>query len=123
MTDSTHDFCKCIKVYCISVPAEDNFGIFFLVSGILQLFWVIPMVKRWGKPWYLIGIGGTVASIIIWAMTRVPNPITGGRALPINSMSIVTEIFEFAFIIITAIIILTRQERIAPKQKEQLRKY
>jgi hypothetical protein len=97
-----------------------NFGIFFLVSGILQLFWVIPMVRRWGKPWYLIGIGGTIVLIIIWAITRVPNPITGGRALPINTMSIITELFEFAFIIIT-IIIVTRQERITPKQKEQLR--
>jgi hypothetical protein len=78
------------------------------------------MVRRWGKPWYLIGIGGTIVLIIIWAITRVPNPITGGRALPINTMSIITELFEFAFIIIT-IIIVTRQERITPKQKEQLR--
>jgi hypothetical protein len=43
--------------------------------------------------------------IIMWVMTRVPNPITKGRALPINSISIVTELFEIAFIIITALII------------------
>jgi hypothetical protein len=43
--------------------------------------------------------------IIMWVMTSVPNPITNGRALPVNSISIVTELFEIAFIIITEIII------------------
>ena len=52
--------------------------------------------------------------IDIWAMTRVPNPITGGRALPINSLSII-ELFEFAFIIITAIIISVEKSQKAPK--------
>ena len=36
-----------------------NSAIFFLVSGIAQIFWVLPMVKRWGKMWYYIGIAGT----------------------------------------------------------------
>ena len=97
-----------------------NIGIFFLVTAVVQLFWVIPMIRRWGKTWYYIGIGGTVVLIILWAITRVPNPITNGRAIPINSMSIATELFEFAFIIITAIIVV-RQGRLAPKEKEQLR--
>lgn len=97
-----------------------NIGIFFLVSAILQLFWVIPMIRRWGRTWYYVGIGGTVVLIILWAITRVPNPITNGRAIPINSISIITELFEFAFIIITAIIVV-RQGRLAPKEKEQLR--
>jgi hypothetical protein len=83
----------------------NDIGMFFLVSGVLQLFWVIPMIRRWGRPWYYFGLGGTIVLIIIWLMTRVPNPITNGRALPINSLSIVTELFEIAFIIITAIII------------------
>jgi hypothetical protein len=43
--------------------------------------------------------------IIMWVMTLVPNPITNRRALPVNSISIVTELFEIAFIIITEIII------------------
>ncbi len=25
------------------------FGIFFLIAGIAQLFWALPMAKRWGK--------------------------------------------------------------------------
>jgi len=29
-------------------------AIFFLGSGIAQIFWILPMIKRWGKPWYYI---------------------------------------------------------------------
>jgi len=54
-------------------------------------------------------------------MTRVPNPITNGRALPINSMSIITEIFEIAFIIITAIIISKDRSKRAPEIKQDIK--
>jgi hypothetical protein len=43
----------------------NEIGMFFLVSGVLQLFWVIPMIRRWGRPWYYIGLGGTIVLIII----------------------------------------------------------
>ena len=60
--------------------------------------------------------------VILWSTTRVPNPITHGRALPINSMSIVTELFEFAFIIITAIIIISNKRSIrAPEIKQDVK--
>ena len=42
-----------------------NFGIFFTVAGIAQLFWVVPMIRRWGRPWYYVGIGGTIVLIIL----------------------------------------------------------
>ena len=35
-----------------------NSGMLFLIGGIAQLFWIIPTIKRWGTPWYTIGIGG-----------------------------------------------------------------
>jgi hypothetical protein len=94
-------------------------GIFFLVGGISQLFWVIPMVKKWRRIWYYVGIAGTIVLIIMYFVTRVPNPITA-RALPINSMGIIIEIFQFIYIGLTAYIV-ARQGRIEPKQKEQLR--
>ena len=53
-------------------------------------------------------------------MTPVPNPITNGRALPINSMSIITELFEIAFIIITAIIISKERSKRAPEIKQDV---
>jgi hypothetical protein len=82
-----------------------NSGVFFLISGIAQIFWVIPMLKRWGRTWYYIGIVGTIILIIMWVMTRVPgNPITG-RGGPISEMAVAIEVFQVAYIIITAIII------------------
>ena len=82
-----------------------NSGVFFLISGIAQIFWVIPMLKRWGRTWYYIGIAGTIVLIIMWVMTRIPgNPITG-RGGPISEMAIAIEVFQVAYIIITAIII------------------
>jgi hypothetical protein len=43
--------------------------------------------------------------IILWALTRAPNPITGGRALPIDEMGIAIVAFQIAYIVITVIII------------------
>lgn len=88
------------------IGRNPNSGIFFIISGIAQIFWVIPMLKRWGRIWYFLGIGGTIILIIMWVITRIPeNPITG-RGGPISEMAIVIEIFQIAYIIITAIIIL-----------------
>lgn len=80
-------------------------GIFFIIAGIAQIFWAIPMVAKWGRRWYYIGIAGTLVLIILWAVTRLPNPITAGRALPINETGIAIEVFQIAYIVITFIII------------------
>ena len=112
-----------IRLFSMGLDRGINeIGIFFLISGLLQLFWVIPMIRHWGRPWYYFGLGGTIVLVILWSITRVPNPITHGRALPINSMSIVTELFEFAFIIITAIIIISNKRSIrAPEIKQDVK--
>jgi len=97
-----------------------NSAIFFLVAGIAQLFWAIPMLKRWGKIWYYIGIAGTIILIIMWAITRMPgNPIIG-RGGPINEIGIAIEVFQIAYVVITAIIIVKESKkgaRISPKEK------
>ena len=81
-------------------------GIFFIIAGIAQLFWALPMIKRWGRIWYLIGIGGTIILIILWAITRMPgNPITG-RGGPLNEIGISIQVFQIAYVVITAIIIV-----------------
>lgn len=88
-----------------------NFGIFFIVAGIAQLFWVVPMIRRWGMPWYYVGIGGTIVLIILFVITRMPdNPITG-RAGPINPMAIAIEVFQAAFIGLTVAIIVYESKR------------
>jgi hypothetical protein len=84
---------------------KSKFWSIFLISGIAQIFWVIPMLKRLGRTWYYIGIVGTIILIIMWVMTRIPgNPITG-RGGPISEMAVAIEVFQVAYIIITAIII------------------
>src|SRR5918999_4301762 len=88
-----------------------NSGVFFIVAGIAQIFWTVPMLKRWGRIWCYVGIAGTIVLIIMWAMTRVPNnPITG-RGGPISEMAIAIEVFQIAYVVITAIIIERERER------------
>jgi hypothetical protein len=92
-----------------------NFFIFFLVAGIAQIFWVVPMIKRWGLPWYLIGIGGTIVLIALFAITRMPdNPITG-RGGPISPLGLAIEVMQAAFIGLSIIIIIyeSRRKRIS----------
>jgi hypothetical protein len=88
-----------------------NSGVFFIIAGIAQIFWAIPMLKRWGRIWYYIGIAGTIVLIIMWVMTRAPgNPITG-RAGPISEMAIAIEVFQIAYVVITEIIIKKERNR------------
>jgi hypothetical protein len=108
-----------ILLFSNTIGRNPMTGIFFLVGGLAQLFWIIPMIKKWGRIWYYIGIAGTIVLIIMYFITRAPNPITA-RALPVNSLGIVIEIFQFIYIGITGYI-SARQGRIEPKQKEQLR--
>jgi hypothetical protein len=85
-------------------------GIFFIVAGIAQLFWILPMIKRWGKVWYWIGIGGTIILIVMWAVTRMPgNPITG-RGGPLNEIGIAIQVFQIAYVVITAIILVKERK-------------
>jgi hypothetical protein len=87
-------------------------GIFFIISGLAQLFWAIPMIKRWGRIWYLIGIAGTIILIVLWAITRMPgNPITG-RGGSLSEIGIAIQIFQIAYVVITAIIIAKERRSI-----------
>lgn len=80
-------------------------GILFLVGGIAQIFWIIPIIKQWGKVWYSIGIAGTVNFVLIWVITRIPdNPITG-RGGSISNEGITIQVFQIAFIILSILIL------------------
>lgn len=83
-----------------------NPDILFLVGGIAQVFWVIPIIRQWGKIWYFIGIAGTAVFMLLWIITRLPeNPITG-RAGPISGEGIIIQIFQIAFIILSITILI-----------------
>ena len=46
-------------------------GILFLVGGVLQVFWAVPVIKRWGKVWQIIGIAGTAVFAILYFTSRL----------------------------------------------------
>lgn len=83
--------------------------IFFIGSGLAQLFWIIPTVKRWIFPWYYIGIGGTIILIIMWIIA-IP-----GSGYPIGVMDVAIEVSQIAFVILSVIVI--------KKNREELNKY
>ncbi|MGI0019391.1 MAG: hypothetical protein ACREAY_02850 [Nitrososphaera sp.] len=75
-----------------------NGAVLFFVGGTAKLFWALPMVRRWGKAWYAVGIGGTAVMVLIWIITRMPgNPITG-RGGGVNEMAMAVEVLQGAFI-------------------------
>jgi hypothetical protein len=85
--------------------------VFFIVSGLTQIFWIIPVIKRWIKPWYYVGIGGTVILIIMY-LIAVP-----GRGYPVSQLDITIELFQIAFIILCSIIIAKNREEMKLDQK------
>lgn len=94
-----------------AIDSNINNATLFLVGGLAQIFWILPMIKRWGRIWYAIGIAGTIILIGLWAVTRVPdNPITG-RGGPISERAIAVEIFQIAYVAITAVIIAMERIR------------
>ena len=78
-------------------------NILFIVSGVAQILWAIPMFLRWNIRWYYAGLVGTAALVILLAASRIPNPMTG-QALQNNSIGYLTEIVQIVYIIITGII-------------------
>lgn len=46
-------------------------GILFLVGGLTQIFWAVPVIKRWGRIWQTIGIIGTAIFFVLWYASRL----------------------------------------------------
>jgi hypothetical protein len=102
------------------MPKLSSHTVFFIGSGIAQIFWILPMIRRWGKPWYYIGIAGNVGFIILYVITRFPgNPVTG-RGDSVDPIDMVCEIAQVAYIAITAVI-LAKESTIKAAEREQLR--
>lgn len=78
---------------------------FFLVAGLAQIFWILPVVKKWGKPWAHIGIGGTVVLIIMY-MIAVP-----GSGYPVHLLDAGIIFFQILFIILYSIIAAKNREQ------------
>lgn len=101
-----------LVVNAISHSVYTNTITLFLIGGIAQLFWIAPILGRWGKVWYSIGIAGTVVFIALWAITRMQgNPITH-RASRVGPIDIATEMVQFAFIGLSFAILAIENRRI-----------
>ena len=88
-----------------AIDRNVNNGIFFLIGGLAQIFWIVPMIRQWGRGWYYVGLAGTLVFVVIWLITRLPdNPITG-RAGSIGDTAIAVQVFQVAFIVLTIIIL------------------
>jgi hypothetical protein len=83
-----------------------NVTIFFLVSGASQLFWVIPVLKRWNNWWYYVGIGGTIILIVLFVIA-VP-----GRGLPVSELELTIELVQIVFILCSIIIVKDRTRKL-----------
>ncbi len=93
---------------------------FFLGSGIAQIFWILPMIRRWGRIWYYIGIAGNIAFIILYVITRFPGNPVNGRGGDVDAVDMTCELAQVAYIAITAVI-LAKERSIKVVDKEQLR--
>ena len=89
------------------LPVTD---LIFIISGGAQVFWAIPMFLGWSIRWYYAGLVGTIGLVLLLAVSRIPNPMTG-QALQNNSIGSLTEIVQIVYIVITGIIIV-KQRRI-----------
>jgi hypothetical protein len=97
-----------------AIDRNVNNGIFFLVGGLAQIFWVVPMIRQWGRGWYYVGLVGTLVFVVIWVITRLPgNPITG-RAGGVGDTAMAVQVFQVAFIVLAVIILINNRNRTKP---------
>ena len=90
-----------------SLDREFEEGVFFLISGILQVFWILPIIKNWNRIWYYVGIGGTAILFALWIGERMPRLVDGG-GIRLSSNTLAIEGFQIAFIVL-CIILLKRK--------------
>jgi hypothetical protein len=93
-----------------SIIAGIQYAAFFLISGLLQLFWVLPMAKKWGRIWNVAGIAGTAVLVILTGYAAIESFRNPQSTPPgIAELAVAIEIFQISFVIITAIIVVARK--------------
>jgi hypothetical protein len=90
----------------------------FLISGIAQIFWALPMALRWNTRWFYAGLIGTIALTSLIALTRIPNEITGVALQDKNPMALLTEVMQTTYIVTTLTIILNSKRMMPGLAKE-----
>ncbi len=92
------------------ITAGIQYTTLFLISGLAQIFWVLPMVRRWGRIWNIIGIAGTTVLVGLTGYVVIES-IRNPQLTPpgVTELAVAIEIFQISYVIITAIIIVTRK--------------
>lgn len=92
-----------------SINSHLEYATFFLISGVAQIFWVVPMVKKWGRTWYVIGIAGTLVMVGLTGYVIV-NIVENPQSAPpgISEMAVAIEVLQVSYVIMTGIIIAKR---------------
>jgi hypothetical protein len=84
--------------------------IFLIGIGVLQLFWAVGIIRKWGSPFYSLATGLNVALIFLWVLLRLPQALVGA-ALPIDSLGIAIEALQIIFFALCTIILATKEDR------------
>lgn len=93
-----------------SIAAGIQYTVFFLISGLAQLFWVLPMIKRWGRIWNIIGFAGTAVLVGLTGYVVIESVKNPQLTPPgVTELAIAIEIFQISYVIITAIIIFAKR--------------
>ena len=92
-----------------SINSHLEYATFFLISGVAQIFWVVPMVKKWGRTWYVIGIAGTLVMVGLTGYVIV-NIVENPQSAPpgISEKAVAIEVLQVSYVIMTGIIIAKR---------------
>lgn len=93
-----------------SIIAGIQYTAFFLISGLVQVFWVLPTVKRWGRIWNIIGFAGTTVLVGLTGYAVIES-VRNPQSTPpgVTELAVAIEIFQISYVIITAIIIVARR--------------
>lgn len=93
-----------------SINSHLEYATFFLVSGTAQIFWVLPMVRKWGRIWYIIGIAGTIVLVGLTGYV-ITNIVENPESAPpgISELAVAIEVFQISYVILTGIVILKRE--------------
>src|SRR5919106_2240782 len=91
---------------------DSNTSTFFVITGLAQIFWVIPIIRRWGRLWYIAGIAGSIALIFSWNIINAPLPVKGVAA-PYDDISIIIETLQVVFIAAMMSIIIRERQTIS----------
>jgi hypothetical protein len=93
---------------------DSNTSTFFVITGLAQIFWVLPIIIRWRRLWYIVGIAGSIALIFSWNIINAPLPVKGVAA-PYDDISIIIETLQVLFIAAMMSIIIRERQNYQPQ--------